>query len=55
MHLMRDFVVEETILAVGFFEKLLAQAKQVVKHNHVDYGAFVHNGFLDEVNQKNLL
>jgi hypothetical protein len=36
VHLMRDFTVDETILAVNAFEKVLAQAQRFVKHYHAD-------------------
>ena len=51
-HLMRDFTVDETILAVKAFEKVMAQANCSVKHYHADNGAFAHKGFQDEVNRK---
>ncbi len=47
---MRDFTVDETILAVKAFEKVMAQANCSVKHYHANNGAFAHKGFLDEVN-----
>ncbi len=49
---MRDFTVNETILAVKAFEKVMAQANCFIKHYHADNGAFAHKGFLDEVNRK---
>jgi hypothetical protein len=49
---MQDFTVDERILAVKAFEKVMAQANCTVKHYHADNGAFAHKGFLDEVNQK---
>jgi len=49
---MRDFTVDETILAVNAFEKVMAQAQRFVKHYHADNGTFAHKGFLDEVNRK---
>ena len=52
VHLMRDFTVEETLLAKKAFEKLLAQAGWHVTHYHADNGAFSHKGFLDAVNGK---
>ena len=52
VHLMRDFTVDETILTVNAFEKVLAQAQRFVKHYHANNGAFVHKAFLDEVNCK---
>ena len=53
VHLMRDFTVEETILATKAFEKVLAEAKRSVKHYHADNGAFAHNGFLSSVKNNN--
>ncbi len=50
--LMRDFTINEAILAVKAFEKVMAQAKRTVKHYHADNGVFVHKRFLDEVNRK---
>jgi hypothetical protein len=50
VHLMQDFTVNETILAVKTFEKVMAQANCTAKHYHADNGAFAHKGFLDEVN-----
>jgi hypothetical protein len=52
VHLMRDFTVNETILAAKAFEKVLSQANHIVKHYHADNGAFAHKRFLDEVNRK---
>ena len=52
VHLVRDFTVDETILAMNAFEKVMAQAQRFVKHYHADNGAFAHKGFLDEVNCK---
>ena len=51
VHLMRDFTVDETILAAKAFEKVLSQASRRVKHYHADNGAFAHKGFLDHVNR----
>jgi hypothetical protein len=52
VHLMQDYTVDETILVVKAFEKVMAQANHTVKHYHADNGAFAHKGFLDEVNWK---
>jgi hypothetical protein len=52
VHLMHDFTVDETILAVNAFEKVLAQAQCFVKHYHAANGTFALKGFLGEVNQK---
>ena len=52
VHLMRDFMVDETILAVNAFEKVMTHAQRFVKHYHTDNSAFAHKGFLDEVNRK---
>ena len=49
---MRYFMVDETILAVNAFKKVLAQAQRFVKHYHANNGAFAHKAFLDEVNCK---
>ncbi len=40
VHLMRDLIIDETLLAVKAFEKVLAQANRHVKHYHADNGAF---------------
>jgi hypothetical protein len=53
VHLMRDFTVNETLLAVKAFEKVLAQANCHVKHYHADNGAFAHKSFMEEVNRRN--
>jgi hypothetical protein len=50
VHLMQDFTVNKTILAVKAFETVMAQATRTVKHYHADNGAFAHKGFPDEVN-----
>ena len=52
VHLMWDYAVDKTILAVKAFEKPMAQANCTVKHYHANNGAFAHKGFLDEVNRK---
>jgi hypothetical protein len=52
VHLMHNYMVDETILAVKNFENIMAQANRTVKHCHANNGAFAHKGFLDEVNQK---
>jgi hypothetical protein len=52
VHLMQDFTVDETILAVKAFEKVMVQATCMAKHYHADNSAFAHKGFLNEVNQK---
>jgi hypothetical protein len=49
---MRDFTIDETLLAVKAFEKVLAQASQHVKHYHADNGAFAYKSFMEEVNHK---
>jgi hypothetical protein len=49
---MQDFTINEMILAVKAFKKVVAQANCTVKHYHTDNGVFAHKGFLDEVNQK---
>jgi hypothetical protein len=45
-------MVDEPILAVNAFEKVMAQAHRFVKHYHTGNGVFAHKGFLDEVNRK---
>ena len=50
VHLMRNFTLEETLLAKKAWEKLLAQADRKVKHYHADNGRFSDNGFLESVN-----
>jgi hypothetical protein len=52
VHLMRDFMINETLLAVKAFEKVLAQANRHVKHYHANNGAFAHKSFMEEVNRK---
>jgi hypothetical protein len=52
VHLMQDFTINDTILAVKTFDKVLSQANCIVKHYHANNGAFAHNRFLDEVNRK---
>ncbi len=44
--------MDETILAVNAFEKVMTHAQRFVKHYHTDNSAFAHKGFLDEVNRK---
>ena len=52
IHLMQDVTVDEMILGVKAFEKVMVQANCSVKHYHADNGAFAHKGFLDKVNGK---
>ncbi|KAL7546945.1 LOW QUALITY PROTEIN: hypothetical protein ACHAWF_014538, partial [Thalassiosira exigua] len=52
VHLMRDFTLEETLLAKAAWEKILIQANRKVKHYHVDNGRFTDNGFIDACNDK---
>ena len=52
VHLMRDFTLDETLLAKAAWEKVLAQAGRKVKHYHADNGRFADNGLLDAVNAK---
>jgi hypothetical protein len=52
VHLMQDFTNDKTTLAAKAFEKALSQVNCIVKHYHTDNSAFVHKGFLDEVNRK---
>ena len=52
VHLMRDFTLEETLLAKAAWEKILARANRKVKHYHADNGRFADNGFLQSVNSK---
>ena len=52
VHLMRDFTVDETLLAKRAYEKLLAQAGRSVKHYHADNGRFADNGFREDINAK---
>ena len=52
VHLMRDFTVEETLLAVKAFEKTLAQADRLVTHYHADNGIFANNAFLESIKKK---
>jgi hypothetical protein len=49
---MQDYMVDETMLGVKAFEKVMAQANRTVKHYHANNGTFAHKGFLDEVNRK---
>ena len=53
VHLMRDFTLDETLLAKAAFEKVLAQAGRQVKHYHADNGRFADKGFKDDTNEKN--
>jgi len=52
VHLIRDFTLEETILAKAAWKKILSQAERKVKHYHADNGRFVDNGFVDSCNDK---
>jgi hypothetical protein len=52
VHLMHDFTVNKTLLAVKAFKKVLPQANCHVKHYHADNGAFAHTSFMEEVNCK---
>ena len=49
---MQDFTVEETLIAVKAFEKIIAQAGCHVKHHHADNGVFAQNSFLESINNK---
>ena len=51
-HLMRDFTVEETLLAAKDFEKKPAQAHRLVTHYHSDNGIYANNAFLESINKK---
>jgi hypothetical protein len=42
VHLMQDYTVDKTILAVKAFKKVMAQANCTVKHYHADNGAFAY-------------
>jgi hypothetical protein len=44
---MRDFTLDETLMAKTAWEKILMQAGRVVKHYHADNGRFADNGYLD--------
>ena len=52
VHLMRYFTIEEMLLAVKAFEKILAQADRLVTHYHSDNGIFSNNAFLESINKK---
>ena len=52
VHLMRDFIVEETLIAVKDVEKILAQAGRHVKHYHSDNVVFDQSSFLESINKK---
>ena len=52
VHLMQYFTVKETLLAMIFFEKTLAQAGRKVTHYHDNNGLFANNLFLDSINKK---
>jgi hypothetical protein len=45
VHLMRNFTIEETLLAKRAYEKVLAQAGCRAKHYHADNGCFSDRGF----------
>ncbi len=63
VHLMRDFTVDKTILAVNAFEKVMAQAQHFVKHYHAEVnrkaqkitfcavGAHHQNGIIENKNK----
>jgi hypothetical protein len=51
VHLMRNFTLEETLLAKKAYEKFLACADSCVKHYHANNGRFSGNGFLWSVNE----
>ena len=53
VHLMRNFTLEETLLAKAAFEKLLAKAGRTVKHYHADNGRFADKGFKDDCTNNN--
>ena len=52
VHLMRYFTFEETLIAVKYFEKILAQSGHHVKHYHADNGVFAQNSFPESINKK---
>ena len=52
VNLIRDFTVEETILAVKAFEKTLSKADRLVTHYHADNRIFANNSFLESINKK---
>ena len=51
-HLMRELMLEETLLAKKAFEKLVAQHGKSVKRYHTDNGRYADKGFLEDTNSK---
>ena len=49
---MRYFTFEETLIAVKYFEKILAQSGRHAKHYHADNGVFAQNSFIKSINKK---
>ena len=49
VHLMRNFTLEETLLAKKAYEKLLAQAGRKAKHYQADNGRFSDVGFQKDI------
>jgi hypothetical protein len=52
VHLMRNFTLEETLLAKRAYEKILKQAGRTAKHYHADNGHFSNKGFHKDIDDK---
>ena len=52
VHLIRNFTLEETLLAKRAYEKILKQAGRTAKHYHADNGCFSDKGFHKDIYNK---
>jgi len=52
VHLIRNFTLDNILLANTAWEKILMQAGRTVTHYCANNGRFADNGFLDSVNNK---
>jgi hypothetical protein len=52
VQLMRNFTLEETLLANRAYEKVLKQAGRTALHYHADNGRFTDKGFHKDINDK---
>ena len=52
VHLMRNFTLEETLLAKQAYENVLKQAGRTARHYHADNGRFSDKGFHKDIDDK---
>ena len=53
VHLIKDLIIDETLLSKEALEKIMAQVERTIKHSHADNDRFANNGSIDAIIKNN--